>query len=207
MFSMTHVGFNYKHTFIILFIAFFIIVNFISTSYELKNPIDGKALQKRQNDEKAPKKVVDPSSTCTTSDDARCKSPPGVPPKVETYVELGIETMKPTLIPGENNSNNNTTNLITTTTTLTLYFAGYITTITTKNSNGDPTTFATSVLPSTLLVIKTVVVTSPTSEKLDKTMDVSDSTTNLHDFNRHGLWGVTMSLALIVTTLIFMVFA
>ncbi|PKC17546.1 hypothetical protein RhiirA5_11768 [Rhizophagus irregularis] len=115
--------------------------------------------------------------------------------------------MKPTLIPGENNSNNNTTNLITTTTTLTLYFAGYITTITTKNSNGDPTTFATSVLPSTLLVIKTVVVTSPTSEKLDKTMDVSDSTTNLHDFNRHGLWGVTMSLALIVTTLIFMVFA
>lgn len=78
MFSMTHVGFNYKHTFIILFIALFIIVNFISTSYELKNPIDGKALQKRQNDEKAPKKVVDPSSTCTTSDDARCKSPPGV---------------------------------------------------------------------------------------------------------------------------------
>ncbi|GBC08723.1 hypothetical protein RclHR1_08340009 [Rhizophagus clarus] len=200
---MNHVGFNYKHTFIILFIALLIIVNSVSTSYGLKNPICGSTLQKRQND--GNKKVVDPSSTCTTSNDARCKSPPGVPPKVETYVELGIETIKPTQIPGENNDNN-TTNLITTTTTLTLYFAGYITTITTKNSNGDPTTLATSVLPSTLLVIKTIVVTSPTGEKLDKTMDVSDSTTNLHDFNRHGLWGVTMSLALVVTTLIFMVF-
>ncbi|RIA94371.1 hypothetical protein C1645_760226 [Glomus cerebriforme] len=195
--------FNYKHVLILLFTTLFITINFTSTACE---PIDN-TLQKRQYDGEGntdPKKVVDPSSTCTTPSDARCKSPPGVPPKVETYVEIGIETITPTPIPGENNNINiNTTNLITTTTTTTLYFAGYTTTITTKNSRGEPTTFATSILPSTLLVIKTVVVTAPA---IEKSMDVSDSTTNFHDFNKHGLWGVTMSLALIVTTLIFMLF-
>jgi hypothetical protein len=81
MFNMTQVRFNYKHTFIILFIALFFTVNLVSTSYELNNPIGGDTLQKRQNDENGgngPKKVVDPSSTCTTPNDARCKSPPGV---------------------------------------------------------------------------------------------------------------------------------
>jgi hypothetical protein len=126
------------------------------------------------------------------------------PPKVETYMEIGTKTITPTPIPGEID-NNKITSFITTTTTLTIYFAGYITTITTKNSRGEPTTIATSVLPSTLLVVKTVAIPSPTASATEKN-DISDSTTNLHEFSNHSLWSSTMSLALIITTLIFMVF-
>jgi hypothetical protein len=36
------------------------------------------------------------------------------------------------------------------------------------------------------------------------TVEVSDSS-NLHDFNSHGLWGVTISIIIVTTTLVFMV--
>jgi hypothetical protein len=48
--------------------------------------------------------------------------------------------------------------------------------------------------------VKDVAVTEPVT-----TTVVYDSTI-LKDFNSHGLWGVTMSLAVATTTLVFMVF-
>ena len=76
--------------------------------------------------------------------------------------------------------------------TIASYIAGYTTVV-------DGTT--STVSPSTLYVVKDVAVTEPVT-----TTVVSDSTTNLHDFNSHGLWGVTMSLAIVTTTLVFIVF-
>ena len=81
---------------------------------------------------------------------------------------------------------------ITTKTTITSYFAGYTTVV-------DGTT--STVPPSTKVVVKDVAITEPVT-----TTVVTDSTTSLHDFNSHGLWGVTMSLVVVTTTLVLMVF-
>src|ERR1043165_37552 len=105
-------------------------------------------------------------------------------PKVTTSKQSEIETPTPV---------SNNAKLITTETTLTSYFAGYSTT----NSIGE-TTF---IPPSTLYIVKSVAVTDPVQTVF------KDSTTNLHNFNSHGLWGVTISLTVIVTTLIFMILA
>jgi hypothetical protein len=78
--------------------------------------------------------------------------------------------------------------------TSTLYVAGY----TTTNSLGQPIIIP----PSTLLVVQEIV-----TETSAATVMVSDSTTILHDFNSHGLWGVTMSLFIVITTLVFMIIA
>lgn len=94
-----------------------------------------------------------------------------------------METPTP---PGDN------VNLITTQTTSSLYVASY----TTTNSLGQPTIM----IPSTLLVIQNIAVT----EAPITTVKVSDSTI-LHDFNSHGIWGVTMSIVIVTTTLVFMV--
>jgi len=97
-----------------------------------------------------------------------------------------------------------TTRWTTTITTVTLYFAGYTTTITTKNDKGEKTTFATYIPPSTVLVVKRVAVTAPVNKN---DFSISDSTTALRNFNSHGLWGVIMSLAVVSTTLVFMIFS
>ena len=76
--------------------------------------------------------------------------------------------------------------------TIASYIAGYTTVV-------DGTT--STIPPSTLYVVKNVAVTAAVT-----TETVSDSTTNLHDFNSHGLWGVTMSLAVVTATLVVMVF-
>jgi hypothetical protein len=94
-----------------------------------------------------------------------------------------VETPTP---PGDN------ANLKTIQTTSSIYVPSY----TTINSLGQPTI----AIPSTLLVIKNIAVT----EGPIATVEVSDST-NLHDFNSHGLWGVTISIIIVTTTLVFMV--
>ncbi|GBC00074.1 hypothetical protein RclHR1_03730013, partial [Rhizophagus clarus] len=154
---------------------------------------------------------IKPGPTCASANDNACKAPPGVTPKVETSTESTIETITPTPTPNDNNNNannNNNKNKIThwttTTTTLTLYFAGFTSTVTTTNSQGQITSFATYIPPSTVLVVKKVAVTAPA---LEDGSDTSDSITILHDFNSHGLWGITMSLIVVVATLVFMIFA
>ena len=87
--------------------------------------------------------------------------------------------------------------MITTVTTLTSYFAGY----TTTNSLGS----TTSILPSTLYIVKSVAVTEPAMTN-PTIVALSDSTI-LYDFNIQELWGVTISSAIIIVTLVFMVFA
>ncbi|RIA81024.1 hypothetical protein C1645_837672 [Glomus cerebriforme] len=106
-------------------------------------------------------------------------------PTSATYSQGGVIT--PTPVPDN-------AKLITTQSTSTLYVAGYQTT----DSLGMPT----SILPSTLYVVKNVAITEPAAA----TTIVSDSTT-LHDFNSHGFWGVIISLVIVTTTLIFMVVA
>src|SRR5689334_11137386 len=95
------------------------------------------------------------------------------------------------------------------TTTQTLYFAGYTTTIKTTNSRGEPTTIATFIPPSTLIVIKTVPATAVTAAPVKTTKaNVSnsmDSMATLHDIS-HSLWSVTISLSIVAVTLIFMIF-
>jgi len=83
-------------------------------------------------------------------------------------------------------------------TTLTSYFAGY----TTTNSLGS----TTSILPSTLYIVKSVAVTEPAMTN-PTIVALSDSTTILYDFNIQELWGVTISSAIIIATLVFIVFA
>ena len=83
--------------------------------------------------------------------------------------------------------------MITTKTTITSYIAGY----TTIDSQGSTST----VPPSTLYVVKNVAITDTAT-----TTVASDSATILHNFNSHGLWGVTMSLVVVTVTLVFMVF-
>jgi hypothetical protein len=53
-------------------------------------------------------------------------------------------------------------------------------------------------------VVKKVAVTAPA---LEEGTDTSDSITVLHGFNGNGLWGVTMSLAVVTATLVFMIIA
>jgi hypothetical protein len=132
-------------------------------------------------------------------------------PKLETSTQQEIETITPTPTPNNKNNNNNNNNnaknkithWTTTTTTLTLYFAGFTKTITTTNAQGQPTTFATYIPPSTVLVVKKVVATAA---GLDDGTFESDSTTISQDLN-HGLWGIIMSLVVCTCTLIFMVIA
>ncbi|EXX76476.1 hypothetical protein RirG_032830 [Rhizophagus irregularis DAOM 197198w] len=133
--------------------------------------------------------------------------------KVETSTQDEVETVTPAPTPNANNNNNNNNNnngknkitkFTTTTTTQTLYFAGYTSTITTTNSLGEVTTFATYIPPSTVLVVKKVAVTAPA---LEDGTDTSDSMTILHGVNNNSLWGVTMSLAVVTATLVFMIFA
>lgn len=127
-------------------------------------------------------------------------------PKLETSTQQEIETITPTPTPNNKNNNNNNNNdaknkithWTTTTTTLTLYFAGYTTTITTTNSKGEITSFATYIPPSTVLVVKTVAL-----KAIEET--TFESATILHDFNSHGLWGITMSLVIVSATLVIMV--
>ena len=61
--------------------------------------------------------------------------------------------------------------------------------------------FPTTIPPSTKTVVENVAVTVP----LESTA-ISDSKTILHDFNSHGLWGVTISLAVVIATFVYMLF-
>ena len=123
-------------------------------------------------------------------------------PKVKTSTQTKIETITPTPTSENSNDKHKVTRYSTTTTTVTLYYAGYSSTITTTDSKGRLKTYATYIPPSTVLVVKEVAVTAPALED-DGT---SNSVTILHDFHGHGLWGITMSLTIIVITLSFMIF-
>ncbi|CAB4379225.1 unnamed protein product [Rhizophagus irregularis] len=124
--------------------------------------------------------------TCTTSNDPAC-FPPGSTPVVTTFTQPGVETPTP---PSGNEV------LTTTQSTSTLYVAGY----TTTNSLGQPII----VPPSSLLVVNEVAIVTKAS--VETVMVASDSTI-LHDLNSHGLWGITMSLFIAITTIVFMVIA
>ncbi|RIA97272.1 hypothetical protein C1645_814355, partial [Glomus cerebriforme] len=155
-------------------------------------------------------KTINPTATCASPNDNRCKAPPGITPKLETSTQQEVETITsmPTPSPTNDNGNDNTSHKIThwttstITTTITLYFAGFTKTITTTNAQGMVTTFATYIPPSTVLVVKKVVASAGLT---DSTFG-SDSITISHDFS-HGLWGIAMSLAVVTSTLIFMIFA
>ena len=124
-------------------------------------------------------------------------------PKVTISTQTKIETMTPTPTPvsadNKNYEKNKITSFTTTVTTITLYYAGYSSTITTTDSKGELTTYATYIPPSTVLVVKTQVADAAM-------LDGSDSTT-LHDFNGHSLLGIIMSLVVVTITLIFMMFS
>ncbi|RGB39579.1 hypothetical protein C1646_754306, partial [Rhizophagus diaphanus] len=177
---------------------------------------DGKGPDNNNNGGNPDDKPIKPGPTCASPNDSACKAPPGVTPKVETSTQDEIETITPTPTPKKNNNKNDNnddnnddnkkkiTHWTTTTTTLTLYFAGYTSTVTTTNAQGDITSFATYIPPSTVLVVKKVAVTAPA---LEDGTDTSNSMPVLHDFNSHGLWGITMSLLVVVATLVFMIFA
>ncbi|RGB42818.1 hypothetical protein C1646_750564 [Rhizophagus diaphanus] len=124
--------------------------------------------------------------TCTTSNDPAC-FPPGSTPVVTTFTQPGVETPIP---PSGNEV------LTTTQSTSTLYVAGY----TTTNSLGQPII----VPPSSLFVVNEVAIVTKASVE---TVMESDSTTILHGLNSHGLWGITMSLFIAITTIVFMVIA
>ncbi|RIA97951.1 hypothetical protein C1645_813492, partial [Glomus cerebriforme] len=126
-------------------------------------------------------KIV-PTTTCASPNDPIC-FPSDVIPVTTTFIKEGVETP----IPVPNN-----VNLITTKTTVASYFAGY----TTTDSLGSPT----FIPPSTLYVVKNVVVTEPVMKTV-----ISDSAAILYDLNSHSLWGFTLSLAIIIATLIFMI--
>lgn len=122
------------------------------------------------------------------------------PTKIETSTQEEIETITPPptqVNPGKNNKIVTSTS----TTTVTLFFAGFTTTITTTNSLGEATSFATYVPPSTVLVVKKVAYTAAAIED-----GTSDSTTILHGFNSHNIWGVSISLLIVISTLVFMTF-
>jgi hypothetical protein len=125
-------------------------------------------------------------------------------PKTETSTQQEVETITPT--PNQNDKDhekNKITQFTTTTTTITLYFAGSTVTVTTTNSKGETISYATYIPPSTVLVVKKVAVTADANDPAET---ISDSTV-LYDFNSHGLCGVLMSLVVVATTLIFMIFA
>ncbi|RIA97950.1 hypothetical protein C1645_801530 [Glomus cerebriforme] len=126
-------------------------------------------------------------NTCSSPNDSAC-FPPGVVPVTTTFIKEGVET--PTPVP-------NNVKLTTIKTTITSYFAGYSTT----NSLGSPT----FIPPSTLYVVKNVVVTAVTNSASTLPTFIPDSAANSLDLNSHGLWGVIISLAIIITTLVFMV--
>ncbi|RGB42821.1 hypothetical protein C1646_750567 [Rhizophagus diaphanus] len=136
---------------------------------------------------KPPSPVKTPIITCPSSNDPKC-FPPGIAPIITTITKEGVET--PTQVP-------NNVKLTTIMTTLTSYFAGY----TTTNSLGS----STSILPSTLYIVKSIAITEPT-EPANNTV-ASDSTTILYNFNTYGLWYITLSLAVIIATFIFMISA
>ncbi|RIA83642.1 hypothetical protein C1645_742915 [Glomus cerebriforme] len=74
--------------------------------------------------------------------------------------------------------------------------------VVTCSTSNDPNCFPQGVY----FAIMSSTPTSATYSQGVATTTVSDSTT-LHDFNNHGFWGVTMSLVIVITTLVFMVFA
>lgn len=82
----------------------------------------------------------------------------------------------------------------TTQTTMTTTYSGYTTTY----SNGSLKTFP----PSTAIITKDVVVTEPVTS----TVRSNSTAAFLHEFNSHGLWGVTMSLVTVTATIVFMLF-
>ena len=89
--------------------------------------------------------------------------------------------------------------------TSTLYYGGYTTTITITNSFGEQTVVTTYVPPSTVIVVKEVVYTAVAIDQ--GTAGTSGATIILHDFISHNLWGVSLSLLIATSTLIFMTFA
>jgi uncharacterized membrane protein len=123
-------------------------------------------------------------------------------PKTTTITQSKIETITPSPEHPNNHDDdkekNKITSFTTTVTTITLYYPGYTTTVTTTNSKGELTSYATYIPPSTVIVVKTQIVDVAMLE------GTSDSTI-LYDFNRHSLLGVIMSLAVVATTLVFMI--
>ena len=103
--------------------------------------------------------------------------------KTVTSTVPGVVT--PTPIP-------NGASVKTTKTTFTTVIPGY----TTTDSNGS----ASSVSPSTFVVVENVAITEPAASTVN-----AGSRISLHDFNVHGLWGVAMSLTIVTTTFVFMV--
>ena len=108
------------------------------------------------------------------------------------------ELVTPTPIPADKP-------ITTTTTTKTLYVPGNTKIITTTDPLGTPLSSLVYVPPSTIIVKQVYVVTVATKIPTIYTTTAAANKI-LYDFNSQCLWGVTMTLAVISTTLVFMSF-
>ncbi|CAJ0646746.1 1507_t:CDS:2 [Entrophospora sp. SA101] len=148
---------------------------------------------------------------CTKSDDPRCKPKATDPTVISTTEENEVitEPPKPKKTTtsqsqiGSSPKKSTITQFKTYTTTETLYFPGYTTYTSSTGTNGQLTTYATYIPPSTVVVVKKV--TSTTVEEIQET-NSSPGHLDL-EFSVYNLYNISISFFVIAITIFYLIVA
>ncbi|CAJ0923536.1 10881_t:CDS:2 [Entrophospora sp. SA101] len=149
---------------------------------------------------------------CTKPDDPRCKPKTADPTVVSTTEENEIITDPPKPKKtttsqsqlGSSQKKSTITQFKTYTTTETLYFPGYTTYTSSTGTDGELTTYATYIPPSTVVVIKKV--TSATVEEIQESNPVSAGHLDL-ELSVYNLYSIATSLFVISVTMLYLIVA
>nr|CAG8648837.1 13763_t:CDS:2 [Entrophospora candida] len=149
---------------------------------------------------------------CTNPDDPRCKPKTTDPTVVSTTEESEIITDPPkpkqtTTSQSQLDSSHKKSTITqfkTYTTTSTLYFPGYTTYTSSTGTDGELTTYATYIPPSTVVVIKKV--TSATVEEIQESSPVSAGHLDL-ELSIYNLYSIATSLFVVSVTMLYLIVA
>ncbi|CAH1764643.1 13619_t:CDS:10 [Entrophospora sp. SA101] len=150
---------------------------------------------------------------CTKADDPRCERKTTDPTVVSTTEENEIIT-QPSTTPAAptksqsqlapNPKKSTITQFTTYTTTSTIYHPGYSTVTSSKGTDGELTTYATYIPPSTVVVVKKV-----TSAKVEEIQETNPSSAGHLDLELsvYNLYSVATSLSVIAVTMLYLIVA
>nr|CAG8535200.1 11254_t:CDS:2 [Entrophospora candida] len=150
---------------------------------------------------------------CTKADDPRCVRGTTDPTVVSTTEQNEIIT-QPSTTPAApttsqsqlapNPKKSTITQFTTYTTTSTMYFPGYSTVTSSKGTDGELTTYATYIPPSTVVVVKKV-----TSAKVEEIQETNPSSAGHLDLELsvYNLYSVATSLSVIAVTMLYLIVA
>ncbi|CAI2171191.1 2204_t:CDS:2, partial [Funneliformis geosporum] len=158
-----------------------------------------KQVETPKQDE-TPKQVDTPKQVETPKQDEQ----PSTKTMLPTMTEPD-EVITPTPTPTPINPNNKDdkkpiTKYTTFTTTFTTVIPGTTKFVTTTNDQGEPTTLASYIPPSTVVVVKKV--TSPMTEPSDIAQDYGNSNSIILN-GSHGIWSIAISLIIGTSSFIF----